>query len=51
MPPTQWVSERHRSRLRGTSSIAVSMVLPVAVKPETLSKIAAVKRGKAAPIR
>ena len=45
MPPSQWVKERQKSMLFDTASIFVSMVDPVVVKPEAISKKASANLG------
>ena len=46
IPPSQWVSARHKSRLPATDSISLRIVAPVVVKPEADSKKLSVKLGK-----
>ena len=43
IPPIQWVAERQKRMPFGRDSISVSMVAPVVVYPDTLSKKALAK--------
>ena len=45
MPPIQWVNARQKSMLFGKVSTVLSMVAPVVVKPETVSKIQSIMLG------
>ena len=49
MPPSQWLSWRQNSIERDSSSILATIVAPVAVKPETLSKYASSGRSSCGP--
>ena len=45
MPPAQWVKLRQNNRPLGSASTSVSIVAPVVVKPETVSKKQSTSEG------
>ena len=51
MPPIQWVRLRQNRMPRGRDSTSVSMLAPVVVKPDMVSKKASVKEGMAPEMR
>jgi hypothetical protein len=46
MPPSQWVVARHKSIECGNSSMSVTTVAPVVVKPDIVSKKASANVGR-----